>query len=159
MHNAFYQQYHLVQGARAALLDYCAKLRPEHLVAPVAAFNQSSVRDLLVHVAGAYHVWLGQVSMQRPARRLLPSEVPDVAALRRLYGEVDALVADFVQHFAGRWLETAEFSFPGRPAPLQLSPMELFTHVITHEFHHKGQVLSMGRQLGYAPVDTDVIRF
>ncbi|MFI5159066.1 MAG: DinB family protein [Sphingobacteriales bacterium] len=41
---------------------------------------------------------------------------------------------------------------------LTRSPFELFTHVTTHEFHHKGQVVSMSRQLGYTPVDTDVIR-
>ncbi len=38
------------------------------------------------------------------------------------------------------------------------TPFELFTHVITHEFHHKGQVLSLSRHLGYIPVDTDIIR-
>ncbi len=34
----------------------------------------------------------------------------------------------------------------------------MFTHVITHEFHHKGQILSISRALGYIPVDTDIMR-
>ncbi|MCB0624495.1 MAG: hypothetical protein KDC43_11415, partial [Saprospiraceae bacterium] len=34
----------------------------------------------------------------------------------------------------------------------------LFTHVVTHEFHHKGQILSLTRHLGFVPVDTDVMR-
>jgi uncharacterized damage-inducible protein DinB len=38
------------------------------------------------------------------------------------------------------------------------SPLEVFTHVMTHEYHHKGQLLSLSRQLGYTPIDTDVIR-
>nr|WP_261382294.1 DinB family protein [Mucilaginibacter achroorhodeus] len=46
----------------------------------------------------------------------------------------------------------------GQGVILNLSPLELFTHVITHEFHHKGQLVNMSRQLGYIPVDTDVIR-
>jgi len=33
------------------------------------------------------------------------------------------------------------------------------THVMTHEFHHKGQIMTMGRMLGYTPPDADVIRF
>lgn len=39
-----------------------------------------------------------------------------------------------------------------------VTSLELFSHVITHEYHHKGQVLSISRHLGYTPVDTDIIR-
>ena len=38
------------------------------------------------------------------------------------------------------------------------APFKLFSHVITHEFHHKGQILSLSRHLGYIPVDTDIMR-
>lgn len=38
------------------------------------------------------------------------------------------------------------------------NPLKIFTHVITHGFHHKGQILSLNRHLKYAPVDTDIIR-
>jgi uncharacterized damage-inducible protein DinB len=117
------------------------------------------MRDGLVHVAGAYRVWLGQVALGQATPPTPPAEVPDVAAVRALYGQVDALVADFEQHFAAAWLVPRAFVFPRYPTPLQLTPLQLFTHVITHEFHHKGQVLSMSRLLGYVPVDTDVIRF
>ncbi|MNY69859.1 DinB family protein [compost metagenome] len=37
-------------------------------------------------------------------------------------------------------------------------PFKVFTHVITHEYHHKGQILSLSRHLGYTPVDTDIMR-
>jgi uncharacterized damage-inducible protein DinB len=158
MEAAFSQQYEVVRGARGALLDYCATLSPAHLVAPVAAFNHSSVRDLLAHVAGCYDFWLGQSALQRAARPVALETVPDVAALRRLFAEADALVADFRHHFAGRWLEAVPVAVPRQRAPQPFSPLQLFTHVITHEFHHKGQVLSMSRQLGYTPVDTDAIR-
>ncbi|HEX8328895.1 MAG TPA: DinB family protein [Hymenobacter sp.] len=159
MSPAFSQQYELVRDARAALLAYCATLRPEDFTAPVPAFNHNCIRDLLVHVAGAYHVWLGQVALGQAAAPTPPAEVPDVAAARRLYARVDALVADFARHVAPTWLVQRAFHFPRHPAPLQLSPLQLFTHVITHEFHHKGQALSMSRLLGYTPADTDVVRF
>ncbi|MDO7854383.1 DinB family protein [Hymenobacter convexus] len=158
MDPAFSQQYDLVRGARAALLRYCATLSPAHFVAPVAAFNHSSIRDLLVHVAGCYQAWLGEVGLGRALLRPQPAQVPDVAAVRVLFADVDALVREFGQHFASQWLTPQRFDSPRHPAPLQLSPLQLFTHVITHEFHHKGQALSMSRQLGYVPVDTDVIR-
>ncbi len=43
-------------------------------------------------------------------------------------------------------------------AILMVNPLQLFTHVITHEFHHKGQIMSLSRHLGYTPVDADIIR-
>ncbi|MFD2721757.1 DinB family protein [Hymenobacter monticola] len=158
MDPVFSQQYDLIRGARAALLRYCATLSPAHFVAPVAGFNHSSIRDLLVHVAECYQAWLGEVGLGRPQARQQPEKVLDVAAVRALFANVDALAAEFGQHFAGQWLTTQRFASARHPAPLQLSPLQLFTHVITHEFHHKGQCLSMSRQLGYVPVDTDVIR-
>jgi uncharacterized damage-inducible protein DinB len=48
---------------------------------------------------------------------------------------------------------------PGRDIQLTVTALELLTHVTTHEYHHKGQVLTISRQLGYTPVDTDLIRF
>lgn len=158
MDAAFTQQYALVRGARAVLLRYCATLSPAHFVAPVVGFNHRSIRDLLVHVAECYHAWLGGVGLGRPAPSLLPAQAADVAAVRVLFVGIDALVAEFRLQFAGQWLTPRPFASARHPAPLVLSPLQLFTHVITHEFHHKGQCLSMSRQLGYAPVDTDVIR-
>jgi uncharacterized damage-inducible protein DinB len=159
MNKAFLAQYELVRGARAALLDYCATLTPADFTAPVLLFNHSSMRDLLVHVAGAYQVWLGEVGLQQALERPVAEAVPDVAAVRALFAGVDALLADFCQHYAARWQEPMAFDFQRQSVVLTLAPLQLFTHVVTHEFHHKGQVLSMSRQLGYTPVDTDIIRF
>ena len=152
-------QYQLVQEARAALLDYCASLTPAHFVAPVAEFRQGSIRDLLVHITDAYHIWLGRVALGRADTARLAAEVPDVAALRQVFGEVDALVLDFQQHFDSQWLTARAFYVRRQPEPLTLTPLQILTHVTTHEFHHKGQVLTMSRLLGYEPVDTDIIRF
>ena len=158
MENAFAQQYALATSARGVLLDYCAGLAPAHFVAPVAEMNNGSIRNLLVHVAGCYAYWLGEVGLSRPAARPQPETVSDVAALRALFAEVDALVAEFGRHYAAAWLVPKQFVLPRQQQLHELTPLQLFTHVLTHEFHHKGQVLSMSRLLGYVPVDTDVIR-
>ena len=43
--------------------------------------------------------------------------------------------------------------------PLRYTTDTLFTHVITHEFHHKGQLLTLSRILGYVPPDEDIIHW
>jgi uncharacterized damage-inducible protein DinB len=39
------------------------------------------------------------------------------------------------------------------------TPALVLHHVLTHAFHHKGQIVSMCRRLGYPVSDTDLIRF
>jgi uncharacterized damage-inducible protein DinB len=46
-----------------------------------------------------------------------------------------------------------------RNRQVSATPLQLFTHLLTHEFHHKGQIMTMCRLLGHIPPDTDVIRF
>lgn len=155
----FTAQYALVQDARAVLLDYCATLNPAYFTAPVAAFNASSPRDLLTHVINCYQHWLGAVALAQPSSFLEPADLPDVPALRAAFAAVDELVAEWLRT-VGNWQQAQPLT--GRrtdqPMPLQLTPLQLFTHVVTHEFHHKGQVLTMTRLLGYTPIDTDIIR-
>ncbi|GAB3872102.1 DinB family protein [Hymenobacter segetis] len=158
INTAFTQQYALVRSARSILLDYCASFAPTHFSTPVAEMNNGSIRELLVHVAGCYYYWLGEVGLNQKATRPQPESVPDVAALRARFAEVDALVAEFSQHYAAEWLVPKSLILPRQAQPLELTPLQLFTHAITHEFHHRGQVLSMSRLLGYVPVDTDIIR-
>ncbi|RZL05047.1 MAG: hypothetical protein EOO89_27250 [Pedobacter sp.] len=42
---------------------------------------------------------------------------------------------------------------------IETDSYSIFTHVITHEFHHKGQSMTMSRLLGHTPPDTDILRF
>ena len=151
-------QYALVQHARAALLDYCATLAPADFTAPVPAFNNSSLRDLLAHVASVYQHWLGCVAQGQPPSYFEPATTPDVAVVRQHFRAVDELVAAYCAQVED-WHQPKALTVPNRSEPLALTPLALFTHVITHEFHHKGQLLGMSRQLGYVPIDTDVIRF
>lgn len=40
---------------------------------------------------------------------------------------------------------------------IRKTPRQLLTHSITHEFHHKGQIVAMLRLLGYIPKNTDIL--
>ena len=75
-----------------------------------------------------------------------------LAAVRRMFDAVDGFMNEFMQTAN----DAIEYERNG--AQNIDSPLKFFTHVITHECHHKGQILSLGRSLGYIPVDTDVLR-
>jgi uncharacterized damage-inducible protein DinB len=82
--------------------------------------------------------------------------VADILQTIAHFESVDALMAEFCGRFENRSLEPVAASLGEKN--FMSTPLELFTHVITHEFHHKGQILSLSRHLGYVPVDTDIIR-
>lgn len=71
------------------------------------------------------------------------------------FAYVDRLMSDFFELMEKSDVEV-EYEIKGTKNIVE--PFKLFTHVITHEYHHKGQILSLSRHLGYIPVDTDIIR-
>lgn len=152
------QQYQLVTGSRNVVMEFCEKLDDKMFV-KLKSFNNKSISDLLVHITHVYTFWLGKFSLKKDVVFADPDKINNLKALHQLYENVDELVADYLKYT--RETPVTEISGEaGTPAKIVTrSPFEIFTHVITHEFHHKGQILIMGRQLGLAPPDTDIIRF
>lgn len=155
----FQQQYAFVQSSREALLTYGATISSRDLIASIAAFNNGSIRNLFVHVANVYRHWTERIARKHHIPYFENDSVRDLADIRRMFSETDAAMQTFIDVFADQWLTDLSWTIPGREVLVDASPFKIFTHVITHEFHHKGQILAMSRQLGYAPPDTDIIRF
>jgi uncharacterized damage-inducible protein DinB len=114
---------------------------------------------LLVHVANVYRFWLGHFPQLNDTPFTTSNSIDTVKEMRLLYNDIDSLVNNFLKSSLEMSDKTFTNKVPNRGQQFTFSALKLFTHVITHEFHHKGQLLSMSRQLGYTPVDTDIIRF
>jgi len=137
------------------LLSHAGLLTPEEFVAEIPGFGAASVRDQLSHAIQCEQVWV---------RRL--QEIPWTALAREAEGTPD-LLRQAKQRIAAETiayldqLSDAELNMelPHRPldwsGPLR-SPAFILHHVITHAFHHKGQIVAMFRLLGYPAPDTDL---
>jgi uncharacterized damage-inducible protein DinB len=140
MNILLHSQYGLVKGSREVLFDYCDAIDPKHFISEVNGFGRGgSIRNLLVHVGNVYQYWIGAKTFGREEQFPAFEEMADMAACRRYFEQVDGWVDELTRSSAD-------------------DAVKVFTHVITHEFHHKGQILSISRHLGYTPVDTDIIR-
>jgi uncharacterized damage-inducible protein DinB len=150
------RQYELLQGARGVLLDYCETLAPEDFTREGKDFGRGSIRNLLVHTVNTYRYWLELFARSQPVDFTEPGAVLTAVEARRLFARADAAVGAFI----GCFREGYETPITGalRGQTVTATPLTLFTHVVTHEFHHKGQIASMSRHLGYVPPDTDVLR-
>ncbi|SDE79191.1 Uncharacterized damage-inducible protein DinB (forms a four-helix bundle) [Mucilaginibacter pineti] len=157
MDTTLLHQYQLVLSSREALLNYCETIRPEHLAQPIPSYNNDSMGSLMRHVANTYLGWLLNFLQQEQHPYFTEDNHKNLPAIRSMFEQVNLVVNNFLQQYKDDL--TAPLNLPREgETKLTLTPLELFTHVITHEYHHKGQLANMSRQLGYIPVDTDVIR-
>jgi uncharacterized damage-inducible protein DinB len=152
----FLLQYEMVQSSRNVLLEYCSIISEEHFVTVNPAFGRGSIRNLLVHIGNTYEFWLAKHALKKSVAIRCYEEVSNTQEAAAYFLEVDLLVKQFLARYSENFLEEMVLSLGNRL--VRGSALQLFTHVVTHEFHHKGQILSLSRHFGYVPVDTDVVR-
>lgn len=151
-------QYELVKDSRTVVLNYCANMTEEHFNMPVANFGRGSIKTTLLHVCNTYLFWLSKFALKNEEHFYQPEEVNNVDDLTERFLRADKVVEEFLEKFTDPdEIITGYISLYERNYDYEV--LKLFTHVITHEFHHKGQVMSMGRILGYTPPDADILRF
>lgn len=150
------QQYALAQRTRTIVFEFVASELGSDVRTAVSAFDDKTVLDLLGHSAFCYYNWLACFAMHAPP--LTGQNNTTLDHIHRLYSIVDDTMAIFLRTFHDEMESpiTGEHNSMGR---LSATPLQVFTHVLTHEFHHKGQIMSMCRILGYQPPDTDVSNF
>ncbi len=149
------EQYELVKGSRKVLLDYCSTISAVDFTDGNTSFGRGgSMRNLLVHIANTYQYWIAYHVLKRDVTFPKFEEKQNISEVVALFAEVDGFMDEFLKEMDNR--NEIEYELGGIKGTAK--PFTLFTHVITHEYHHKGQVLSISRHLGYTPADTDVMR-
>lgn len=99
------------------------------------------------HVANGYRVWLGNRALGKALPKVKLASVDNVHKLREVFKRVDALVYEFLDEFRAKW----DPSVSWQSDSAELTELWLFTHTITHEFHHRGQTVKLGRIHGFIP--------
>ncbi|HEU0115645.1 MAG TPA: DinB family protein, partial [Thermomicrobiales bacterium] len=80
--------------ANDRVLAAAASLEPPQFVAALP--DEPSIRDTLVHIASAQWLWRQRWLGESPMATWHPAEFPDLAALRRVWGQEEAETAAFV---------------------------------------------------------------
>jgi len=152
--------YAWVRRTRETVFDWTASLPAEVYTAERPEFAIGSLRTVHAHAGECYLWWTGHFGLGLDWAGLDrdPSSLPDVAAMRAYFRQVDAVVERAMATFADL---DAEFTVHHPAAgPMPVTRRWLLMHPLTHEFHHKGQMLAMGRMLGHpfpAGRDTDLV--
>jgi uncharacterized damage-inducible protein DinB len=118
-----------------------------------------SVRDTLAHLYGADWIWCSRWEGTSPSALPDPQNFPDVASLRKAWDEHEPQVRAVLARFAGVGVDQP-FEYV-RNGVRQSQPFSsTLQHLVNHGTYHRGQVVTMLRQLGAeAPPSTDLIAY
>ena len=149
------EQYELIRESRMVLFAYCQKISPADFTRSNNVFGRGgSIRNLLVHIANTYELWIGKIALRKDIVFSQYEANTNVNEVAKVFDCIDDVMYEFFDAVNNE--SEIEYEINGQTG--KSKPFKLFTHVITHEFHHKGQILSLSRSLGYIPVDTDILR-
>ncbi|MEJ5964149.1 DinB family protein [Pedobacter immunditicola] len=150
-------QYHLVLDSRNVLIEYCNTISSADLLFENHSFGRGgSIRNLFVHIANTYEFWIINKILNKNIAYTLYHSINTMEEIKLLFDRVNSYIFEFLEQYQESLFQKIAIEINGLEEPIE--PFKLFTHVITHEFHHKGQILPMSRHLGYIPIDTDIIR-
>ena len=150
------EQYELVMDSRKVLFDYCKTISPVDFLNENNSFGRGgSIRNLLVHIANSYQYWIDKYGLNRSVVFTSYHSMQGIDEIIALFDVVDNTMYDFIELFQK---PETEIDYEIKGVKYRAGVFKFFSHVITHEFHHKGQILSISRHLGYTPVDTDIMR-
>ena len=150
------QQYNLVLYSRNTILDYIKTISEEDFLQEHSTFGRGSIRNLLVHICDTYSAWIGERALNKIIDFKPFEDYKNLDVCILYFDVVNAYLSEFFKAYADNYNAVIKINRNGQI--INVSPINLFTHVITHEFHHKGQIMSLSRHLGYTPVDADIIR-
>jgi len=145
--------------ARNRILDAVATIPGEQFTRSLGN-SFGSIRDTIVHMLWAEMIWLSRWRGEATAAKSSAESFPDVASIRKAWGEHDAGLDEYLKGVDEKRLQ-ASISYKGlNGMPYETPLWQMLQHVVNHGTYHRGQVTTMLRQLGAAPPKgTDLILY
>ena len=158
MQNLLQVQYNLIKESREVVFVYLESQVKEDFFVPLPAFNDKDIRYMMVHIANTYIAWINNFVLKGDRKFFSEDEISTIDQLRAIFDEVNHIMNRFCFEFSENPVQPIK-GYKWTDKYIETDSYSIFTHVITHEFHHKGQSMTMSRLLGHTPPDTDILRF
>jgi uncharacterized damage-inducible protein DinB len=146
------------QWADRRMVEACSALTNEQFTRDLGS-SFRSVRDTLVHLYGAEWVWNERIEGRSPTSLVAGTGFPDLESARTKLEEMDNFYIEYVSRLTPQDLERVIHykSFAGDELS---NPLWQTLHQLTnHASYHRGQIITLLRQLGAKPVTTDLIAY
>jgi len=143
------------EWATMTLLDAVGQLDGDDIHKDLGTSFQS-LHGTLVHLYGAQVVWLSRWKGS-PAGLTKPDEIPSLADLQQRWRELYKQIRDYLRPLTNEQLQ-ANFTYADLTGKQWSHPLfQQIEHLAFHSMYHRGQVVTLLRQLGQSPPHTDLI--
>jgi uncharacterized damage-inducible protein DinB len=145
--------------ARDRVLKALEQVTPEEFTRELGS-SFTSIQETLVHVYSAEWAWHQRWIGQSPTAQMSKDAFPDVAAVKQAWAKTEADIRGFLESF-GEDGVTNILDYKTLAGDAAKSAFwEMLQHVVNHGSYHRGQLVTLLRQLGHkAPESMDLIRF
>jgi uncharacterized damage-inducible protein DinB len=144
-------------GCIDEVIRHARTLSPELFGLEIPGFGQPSLRQQLMHILSVEEAWVRGLR-SASSTRVSADDHPTLTSLIETKRHVAAATVSYLHERTEVYLNTQVSTLPKEWVGPPRSPAFIILHVITHTFHHKGQMASMFRMLGHPAPDTDLQR-
>ena len=137
------------------LLRHIATVPDELPRKQISGFGHPSIWKQLVHILTCEEGWVHDLQ-DKSFPGWQEEDCPTMPALLAAKNRIREATRTYVGGLTEEQLNTTLTQRPVDWGGELRSPAFILLHVITHAFHHKGQVVAMLRRLGYPAPDTDL---
>lgn len=141
--------------ANRKTLDSLDGISNEAFLAPMGG-SFASIRDTTVHILGAEWIWWQRCIGERPKGILDAALFPDVAALRERWREIDD---GFQALINSADLDEAITYVNRHGNKYTYSIGKILLHNVNHSSYHRGQIVTLLRQIEAKPAVTDYLLY
>ena len=144
------------QWMNRKLYGVCAGIPDGKRREDLGAFFKS-IHGTLNHLLLADNIWMDRFT-GRPRRYRLGDEIhADFDKLRTAREEMDTMILEWVEELTEEWLnEPLQWVSGVDGKTRRILNRILVTHMFNHQTHHRGQLTTLIKQLGYEPGVTDI---
>jgi len=132
---------------------------PEEELSRDLKSSHASIHGTLTHLVAAEKMWLSRMVGPADKAMVKPQDVPTLSALRKLWEQTGFSMAKFISTLSDR-ARSQELTMSTSTGQL-LSQLywQALQHVVDHSTYHRGQIVTLLRQLGHTPPSSSMIAF
>ncbi|SDI08336.1 DinB family protein [Desulfosporosinus hippei] len=144
--------------ANKTLMSVVKNLETEEFIRNLSS-SFKSIRDTMVHILGAEELWLSRWIGEQGRTLLNPVDYPNYLAMAERWGDFSSQIDSFLMSLTETELleEISYKNLEGVAYTLELWKQML--HVTNHSSFHRGQVVTMLRQVNKQPPSLDMIYY
>jgi uncharacterized damage-inducible protein DinB len=137
------------------VLDHLSTIPAGDYTREVPGFGFLTLREQMIHIFNCEGFWVHTLQ-GLTYRDRNSSDCTAVADARLLQREISELTLAYLAGLTDQQISTnTELRYPDGKVAVRTSAFVIH-HVLTHAFHHKGQIVAMCRVLGYPAPETDL---